>query len=230
MTEPLQSFYQKYSFDENCISKFVTGEKYTSVMLNNGNIGVCANLGKAIDINFNGYFKLDLTNISHRILYNAYMNALVNNECEFSVSADIFDTIDFSRYNNIVMIGYFKPVVEKFKQASLELKIFDLTHQNAEITPTIYKQESIHNADAVLLSATTIVNNTFTNLSKQTSDQCDIFLLGPSSILHTDILKYKNIKSIFGTTFRKNDIRVLNSIEQGNGTRHFQKYGRKVRL
>lgn len=230
MKEPLLYFHQQFSFDKTDIRQLVTGEKYTAVMLNNGNIGVCANLGNKVSINFIDSFELDLTRISHRILYNAYLNALLNNRNKFSATADVFDTIDFRKYNNIVMIGYFKPVIEKFRQATIDLKIFDLFHQNEEITPIKFKTQSIKNADAILLSATSIFNNTFFDLCNESNDSCDIFLLGPSSILHNDILKYKNIKTIFGTIFRKNDVRVLNSIAEGHGTKHFQKYGMKVKL
>lgn len=206
----------------------VVGDKYTAVMLTNGRIGVCANSGNIINIVLDDNFALDLTVTSHRILYNAYVNAHLNTYNEKSKNQDIFTRVDFTKYSNIVMIGYFKPVIEKFIKASIELKIFDLYQENEFITPPKYKAEYIKNADAILLTATSIFNSSFLPICQETKECCDIYVLGPSSIIHNDILKYKNIKSIFGTIFKRNDMRVLDSIKAGNGTRHFQKFGKKV--
>jgi hypothetical protein len=61
-------------------------------------------------------------------------------------------------------------------------------------------------------------------------ESCDIFLLGPSSIMNRDMFGYKNIKKIFGSIFKPDDKNVLNVIGNGFGTKKFLKYGRKVSL
>ena len=83
-------------------------------------------------------------------------------------------------------------------------------------------------AKAVILTATSIFNETFMSIVKNTRNNCDIFILGPSSIMNEDMLKYKNIKMIFGSVFQSNDERVLNTIRTGGGTKQFIRFGKKV--
>jgi hypothetical protein len=46
--EPLAFFLKEYNFDLDKIEKISSGEKYTAILLKNGNIGVCANLGHKV--------------------------------------------------------------------------------------------------------------------------------------------------------------------------------------
>ena len=92
------------------------------------------------------------------------------------------------------------------------------------------ENEYVSRADAVILSSTTVFNQTFVDLINKTKDNCDIYMLGPSSIMHPDIFSYKNIKIVFGSVFNKYDERVLTLIENGEGTRKFLKLGKKVFL
>ncbi|MFH2141151.1 MAG: DUF364 domain-containing protein, partial [Bacteroidota bacterium] len=66
------------------------------------------------------------------------------------------------------------------------------------------------------------------NIINNTNNKCDIFLLGPSNILHSDMIDYRNIKFVFGSVFQKNDLRVLKIISEGGGTPDFLKYLEKV--
>ncbi len=52
-------------------------------------------------------------------------------------------------------------------------------------------------------------------------------MIGPSSIMAPEILEYKNINMIFGSTFAKADDRVLKIISEGGGTKEFLKFGNK---
>ena len=76
--EPLELLLEKYNFNLRKIEKLTTGLKYTAILLKNGNIGVCANLGYKINTEINNYSNLNLQDFSHRIVLNAYFNALLN--------------------------------------------------------------------------------------------------------------------------------------------------------
>ena len=52
-------------------------------------------------------------------------------------------------------------------------------------------------------------------------------MIGPSSIMAQELLDYKNIKMIFGATFKKTDNRILKIIQEDGGTRVFLKLGHK---
>jgi len=225
--EPLAFLLNKYNFEINTIEKISTGEKYTAVLLKNGNIGVCANLGYVIDPKISNYINPDLKNFSYRIVVNAYFNALLNYSGNCKSDADIFDAVDFTKYNKIVMVGFIKPVAEQLKNEGVSFAVFDLQKEDSVLTPIVEQKKFLKEADVVILSSTSLFNGTFIDSINVTKNSCDIYMIGPSSIMAKEILNYKNIKMIFGATFNKLDYRVLNIIQEGGGTRTFLKSGHK---
>ena len=141
MIEPLELLFGKYGFEIDRIKKIGTGIKYTAIMLTNGNIGVCANLGYAVNTKKHHYSDLDLTNFSHRIVLNSYYTALLNYSVEYKIG-DIFETINFHKFNNITMIGLFKPIVEIFQRNNIPLKVFDY-RKSDNILTVMSKQNQI---------------------------------------------------------------------------------------
>ncbi len=229
-TEPLEFLLTKYKFDTDKIEKISTGQRYTAVLLKSGNIGVCANLGYKIDSRKNNYIKLNLQNFSHRITLNAYFNALLNYSHRCKSNADIFDTIDFKKYKKVIMLGFIKPVVKKFNETGISITVFDLKKDDFVLTPISEQKKLLGEADAVILTSTSIFNTTFVDSINATKNNCDIFMMGPSSIMTPELLGYKNIKMIFGATFEKSDNRVLKIIQENGGTRDFLKFENKCVL
>ena len=230
MNEPLKHFFSIYNFDKSQIKKVARGEKYIAVMLENGQIGVCATLKNKLAFDMDKSYTLNLDRIDHRIFYNAYLNALLKYDNEFAEDKDIFNRIDFNNYSNLVMVGFFKPLVEKLRKNGINLSVFDLYSNDDNILQLKHQDEYVRKADGLILTATSIFNGTFTDIVNATDGFCDVFILGPSSILHKDIMQYKSIKTIFGTIFRKHDRQVLDIISEGYGTRYFQPLGKKVYL
>lgn len=227
MIEPIKYFYEKTGFDFSEIKRIVSGERYFGIMLNSGYIGVCATLGKKVVITENDLQKIDLNNENHRILLNAYFNAKMNYENPDFILADMLDIIDFRKYKNIVMVGYFKPIVEKLDKFGIKPHIFDL--RDKEISLPIEEQKKyLSQCDAAIVTATSLFNNTFAELNKNSSGE--IFLLGPSALLSRYLFEFNKVKYVFGSIFNKNDENVLDIIENNLGTRHFLKIGQKVVL
>ena len=230
MDEPLSYFIKKFGFDISNIKRIVTGKKYSAVILRNGNIGVCANLLNRVELKKEDLKKIDLSDINHRIILNAYYNASLNYSNNEHQTGDIFEKINFETYENIVMLGLFKPILENFRKNKIKISVFDMLKEDRELVSMEDITDYVNKANAVILSSTTVFNNSFMNIVNNTGENCDIFLLGPSSIMNRDMFLYKNIKGIFGSVFEKNDERVLNVIENGYGTRKFLPFGGKIYL
>ncbi|MCF8297261.1 MAG: DUF364 domain-containing protein [Saprospiraceae bacterium] len=228
MQEPIAHFYNKFGIETQQISEIVCGEKYVGVKLINGNIGVCATLFNEVNISIEELENFDINSIPHRIVANAYFNALLNYEREYEKQIDIFDEIDFQKYKNIVMVGFFGSLTEKFKKASINLSIFDLESQSSEVIDIKKQKEFLSKADVVILTSTTVFNNTFLDIVNSTSGNCKIFTLGPSTILHPDMFKYKNIHTIFGSIFGKDEKELFEIIRNDGGTKSFLHIMRKV--
>ena len=228
--EPLELLFAKYNFNINEIENVFTGQKYTAVLLKNGNIGMCANLGHKINTKKKNFSNLNLQIISHRIVLNAYFNALLNYSNYAKSNTDIFEFIDFRNYHNVVMLGLFKSIVKKFDDAAISITVFDIGKYDHVLTPISEKKKYLEEADALILTSTSIFNATFIDSINATNDNCDIYMLGPSSIMTQELLDYRNIKIILGATFKKSDYRVINIIENDGGTKDFLKYGIKCVL
>jgi uncharacterized protein (DUF4213/DUF364 family) len=230
MNEPLKYLLEKYGADTQNIEKIIYGAIYTAVLLKNGNTGICATLSNNVDTKIKNLKYPDLDNIKHRIVLNAYYNALLNYSNKYDKVVDIFDGVNFKNYDNIVMIGLFESLFKKFKRENINVSAFDMIKKNNNIISIDKEGKYVGNADAIIISATTIFNKTFMNIVNNTKDDCDIFLLGPSSVMSKDIFKYRNIKTVFGTIFKKNDVELLNIINKGFGTKRILPFGKKVSL
>ncbi len=230
MKEPLTHFHKKYGFDPGSIKHLVCGELYVGLMLNNGSIGVCSTLKTSVSLSIRDLDPVDLTNTAHRIVLTAWYNALLNDKNRYNGASDIFDEINFRKYNSIVMVGYFQSLLDKFRKENINISVFD--HQVSEpmILDPQKQEEFIRKADALILTGTSLYNETFQTIVGWTKPGCDIFVLGPSTILHPDMFLYENIRVLFGALFEKNDLRPLQVIEQGKGTRDFLPFMKKVYL
>lgn len=230
MKEPLKHLVDKHGFDVSQIKQVVCGAKYTAVLLKDGTIGVCANLLNRIPVEVGELRSPDLNQMGHRIIVSAYFNGILNGKNHHSGDGDIFEGVDFKRYKHLVMIGLFKPVVKKLIRNHIRVTVFDMIKKNPRLEKEEKKMGHVREADGVILSATSIVNKTFMDMVNATTGPCDVYLLGPSSILDRDMFRYKNIRRIYGSRFKLNDQRVLNAIGNGYGTRRFLPFGNKVFL
>lgn len=228
MEEPIKHFYLSRGFDTGNIKECVIGDKYVAILNTSGNIGVCATLGNKMNDRLLSKGEPDLNSPVDRIILTAYYNSIFNYERDYDDIRDIFDRIDFSKHRRIVMIGYFESLYDKFIQKNIELEVFDI-HKESKILSDISRMEdSLRGAQTIILTGTTIFNNTFNDIAKVTPDGCNIFLLGPSNILSEEMFRYPNIKVVFGSVFRPGDRSVLDKVAGGYGTRGFLPYLKKV--
>ena len=230
MQEPLSYFFEKYGIDLQNIKHIVCGEKYVAVQLKNGQVGVCATLNNYVNIDVRDLRFPDLNKTTHRIVLNAYFNALFNYQNTYDTSIDIFDKMDFKPFKKIVMVGFFRSLVEKFEREGIPLTIFDKFEEGPKLTDMKLQLEEISKADALILTSTSVFNNTFMELIDAASKNCNIFMLGPSTILSKEMFQYKNIRILFGSVFEKNDIMALKIIQSGGGTKQFMPFMKKVFL
>lgn len=221
----LANLYAQYNINKTEIKKITFGALYIAIELKNGNIGVCATLKNEIkripEV-------IDINRFADRVILQAYYNALLNSVVNTNDKLDVFDAIDFSKYQNTVMIGYFRPLAAKFFSNNFPVAIFDLDDNSPELKPIEEQEKYLQKADAVIMSATAITNQTYLSILSGISKTCDIFILGPSTPLDKDIFKFPNVKAIFGTLFQNSDNNVHVAIMNGGGNKAFSGFGKKV--
>ena len=228
MTEPIQYFLLKEGFRRYEVAEYVIGDLYVAVMNNDGNIGVCATLGMKVESGLMEGEVPDSTNPSHRVLLNAWFNSIYNYRRDYDDIKDIFDAIDFSNRGPIVMAGYFESLYDKFAESDIDLKVFDLQKSADVISDISGFSDALMACRTLILTGTTIFNNTFTDVIGGCKPGCTIYLLGPSNILSDDMFSYGGIEVVFGSVFENGNREVLRLIAEGHGTKGFLSHLKKV--
>jgi len=231
MKEPISHFFENAGFDPSKIRRYALGEKFAGIMITDGRIGICAVLDACVDnAILKGRKKPDLTDHGHRVILNSYFNAIYNYNGNLPDNSDIINRVDLSVFKDIVMVGYFESLILKLKGKGISFRVYDKDKsiQADDLSPIDKLPEALAKADAVIITGSSVANNTFSYLVNKTGKNCSVFLLGPSNILHPDMFKYKNIKVVFGSVFERYDNRILDLIEEGHGVKSFLTERNKV--
>ncbi len=206
--------------------ELIFGAKYVAAIAENGNIGVSATLGVEEDsVNIKN---LNFDKVNDRIIVNALVNAFVNYNSTLKGNGDIFEVVNFDKYRNIVMIGYFGSLVKKFECKNIAINAFDLDQLEMPVLPIERQAEYLQKSDCVIVTSTSIANGTFAGIIENTPFESDVYMLGPSTPMDDLFFNYPQVKGLFGSTFRPNDNDTLNIISSGGGTRQFIQYMQKV--
>ncbi|HPE85757.1 MAG: hypothetical protein EOL88_12290 [Bacteroidia bacterium] len=228
MKEPLELFYDSIPYDPTTISRAEVGNCYIAIQLKNGRTGVCSTLlDPPVDVN-PCTFQPDLRNPQHRMVYNAWLNAMINDDCRCCGSGDIFEVVAFNRDLPTVMVGFFKPLVAKIDTLTSSLRVFDHALCHPRLDTMEQLPDAMAEAKQIILTSTTIFNRTFLKILAMNLHHVPVFLLGPSTIMHDAMFCYPDIAGLFGTLFSLYDSRVLDTIQEGGGTRDFNIFARKV--
>ena len=227
IADPIKHFLHRFSYDPLRIRRVVTGAKYLAIELLNGDIGVCGTLMQDFPTDYTFNKQPNPDESRDRILLNAWFNAVINNGQSYESTGDIFDSLEKVRNEKVVMIGYFGPLIQKFREAGIPLDVFDLFPQ-PDALPMEQQQAYLAKADTVILTSTSLANSTFETIIQQVSDHTKTYLLGPTSMMHQDMFQFRSIAGIFGMIFPQNQEKILNLIAAGAGTPEFGKLGQKV--
>lgn len=228
MKEPIEYFLEKDGFDRSRIAEWVIGEKYIGIMNTDGYIGVCAILGTEMSDKLFREGEPDTADPCHRIILNAWFNSINNYSRQYNDITDIFDSVDFRSKGKLVMVGYFESLYEKFARDGIDIEVFDIQKESNILSALNGFDRATKECNTMILTGTSIFNNSFLDVISKTGDSTSVYLLGPSNILSDDMFSYRNIEVVFGSVFKRYDTRVFNKIREGKGTRAYQDYLDKV--
>jgi len=223
----LVNLFDKFKLNSSIVDqRLIEGSKYVASVNKFGNIGVCATLG--VDVNDVDLNSPNFGLVSDRIAVNALVNSYSNYNSKIDGAGDIFTVVDFNKYSSIVMIGYFSSLAKKFEGRNIELNVFDLNQQEMPVLPMEKQAEYLSRADCIILTSTSISNNTFGGIVENSSKLSDLFSLGPSTPMDDLLFEYPQVKGLFGSLFKPFDNNPLQIIVEGGGTRQFMQYMEKV--
>ncbi len=228
------------------------GLGYTAVMLDTGSIGLAytfrdkAESGCSV---FQGkrplagspvhdmlqYLSSD--DLLERTLGLAAVNALFNTtdvECSLpgstSTEGDLLDVLALTKDDKVGMVGFFGPLVPVIKQRAGELIIFEENMARADgLCPGSREAELLPSCSVAIITATSILNNSFEPIAAA-ADKCRIkAVLGPSTPLVPGVFRNYGITHLSGVIVT-DPAAILRVVSEAGGMRFFKGATKKINL
>lgn len=159
--------------------------------------------------------------------------ACINSAARFNeediYEGDVIEYLDLKKDSWVGMIGNFKPMIKGIKKKTPHL--FIIEDKPEYRTNGAYKifDEILSSCDVLIITATTLINKTFTDTLTKTCGVKKKIVLGPSTPLFKEFYKGLGINFASGIQVKDPD-KVMDIISQGGGTCSFKDYIRKVNL
>jgi uncharacterized protein (DUF4213/DUF364 family) len=228
---------QEVNIDILCL-----GLGYTAVTLSDGGIGLsythfeskksCMLLNKHIDYEGQPAVKLlEKIKSDHpveRSMALALVNALNYPEAlgfpEDRKNSIMFDQFKIGEGTRIAMVGFIGPLVELLKQKNALVEVLDRSRSMGQKEEFYAKLGSW--ADVLILTSTSILNNTTEEVLQNVSQRVKTVMLGPSTPMVAAAFQHLPVHMLAGTVPIDKE-NVLKAIRHGMGTPVLQKFSRK---
>jgi uncharacterized protein len=136
----------------------------------------------------------------------------------------MFDKIGIGQGSKVAMVGYFGPLVRNFKRQNVSLEILD------ESRGLGHKKDFYHKlgnwAEALLLTSTSILNQSTEEILANVGEKVKTVMLGPSTPMAGEAFKHLPVYMLAGTVPIDKD-KTLKAARHGMGTPVLHKFSRK---
>jgi len=244
LNQKLYDLFKKRAREVN-IEVLCLGLGYTAVTLSDGGIGLsytnfedkksCMLLNKNID--YEGQPALQLLekiksdHPVERSMALALVNAL-NHKDALEYPEDRKNQIMFDQFNigagtRVAMVGFIGTLVDVLKQKNARVEVMDASRGMGEKSDFYAKLEVW--ADVLLLTSTSILNNTTEEILQNASQKVKTIMLGPSTPMVAAAFEHLPVHMLAGTV-PIDKANILKAIRHGMGTPVLQKFSRKSYL
>ena len=150
-------------------------------------------------------------------------------------SADAVDDREATTYLNlqkgvkVAMVGLFAPLVARIQATGAELAIIEKNSARIEILGDAEKKDALKSCDVAIITATTLLNNTFEEIINLLGTPRAVAIMGPSTPLMPAIFRDTPVTHLGGVIVA-DSFRVMQIISEGGGTPVLRPYLRFVNL
>ena len=221
------------------------GLGYTAVTTSDGGMGLsytyfgdkksCMVLNKHIDYESRPadllLEKIKSDNTVERSMALALINAL-NYKAAFDLPEDddnriMFEKFEIGQGRRVAMVGYFGPLVRSFEDQGVALEILDIS-RGLGTKEAFYKKLKDW-AQVLLLTSTSILNNSTEEILAHAGENVRTVMLGPSTPMAAPAFEHLPVHMLAGTVPVDQD-KTLKAVRHGMGTPVLHKHSRKVFL
>lgn len=139
----------------------------------------------------------------------------------------LFETLGIGKGTRVAMVGFFGPMMKHFNKREASVTVMD-ENRRLGVREDFYKHLK-ESADVLVLTSTSILNNTTEEILEHAGVHLKTVMLGPSTPMVADAFDHLPVHLLAGTApIKKN--RVLKAIRHGFGTPVIQKFSKKTYL
>ncbi len=147
----------------------------------------------------------------------ACANALVKPPENSDDNREATTYLDLNPGEKVAMVGLFSPLVEKIRATGAELTVIEKNPKRLDLISEEAKQQALKECHVTIITATTLLNNTFEETVSLLGSPRSVAMLGPSTPLVPEIFRDTPVTHLGGVIV--NDAaKVLQIISEGGGT------------
>ncbi|MEE9910224.1 MAG: DUF364 domain-containing protein [Deltaproteobacteria bacterium] len=165
----------------------------------------------------------------HLAIGLAVSNALIDPHEDKNEDREATTTFNLKPGEKVAMVGLFSPLVERIRATGAILTIIEKNPERLNILPVEDRQKALEECDIAIITATTLLNNTFEETIYALGSPRVAVLMGPSTPLAPDIFRDTPITQLGGAVVT-DSARVLQIISEGGGTPALRPFLRFVNL
>ena len=225
------------------IEHVCVGRRYTAVTLSDGGIGLAytwhnENERTLMPSVYREYKRQPATVLLEKIRGAALLDrsqalALINalnyrHTLKLPEDADnrcLYDFMNADAGPRIAMVGYFSPLVARLKERGAALEIIDMGRDVGD-QERFYARLNTW-ADVLVITSTSIINNTTEAIIRKAHSRVRTVMLGPSTPMVGEAFRHLPVQMLAGTV-PIDKAKVLQAVRQGMGTRIIHRFSRKA--
>jgi uncharacterized protein (DUF4213/DUF364 family) len=227
------------------IADLRVGLSYVGVKLDNDAVGIAAVLPDITSKGctflsdagcFAGSDAVDLLkslvegkNVLDRAIGLAIANALVEPLGDRMEDREATTYFNLQPGEKVAMIGLFTPLVERIRNTGAQLTVIEKNPERLELLSPQEKKQALKNCNVAIITATTLLNNTFEETINSLGTPRCVAIMGPSTPLLPDIFLDTPVTHLGGAIV-VDSTRVLQIISEGGGTPALRPYLRFVNM
>lgn len=148
----------------------------------------------------------------------AAINAVLNDPGKNFPKGNVLDAFMLRESDTFGMVGDFQPILSKVKTMTNNVYIFEQkVCEGCGIYPSDMIPRYLPECDAVVITATSIINHTIDDIIPYCKNAAAVCLLGPSTPLCTEVFEKYDITLLAGSVVKNPEL-VMQVISQGGGT------------
>jgi hypothetical protein len=165
----------------------------------------------------------------HRGIGLAAANALVGSPAGSTEDREATTYFNLQSGEKVVMVGLFTPLIDRIRKTGAELIVIEKNPDRLEPLSVTDRNQALQDCDVAIITATTLINNTFLQTVSQLGSPRLVAVLGPSTPLVPEIFRDTPVTHLGGAVVADAPC-VLQIISEGGGTPALRQYLRFVNL